>query len=140
MATEMKAEMKAEMRAEMRAYPIPAVSWKTERNGNTEIWFDADGVGWDFEYVNKFEVMRSALRGRLICAWDADYEQVRSLWTGASERWPAAMVECIEPNDVQVCMAFAQQHGLPVTLREDGHPVAEQAITNGVFLIDMSLV
>ena len=105
-------------------------------NGNT-IWVDHSGVEWDMDYVAHFESLRSAIGGSLTCAWDEAYEHIRTQWLEGIDRWPAAMIQCQEEFDIQVCLAFAQRFDIPIAIREEGQ-VIDQSVSDGVLLIDLS--
>lgn len=47
---------------------------------------------------------------------------------------PMAIAYCASPADVQVCLAFAQRFGLPLTPRAGGHSSAGYSTTNGMII------
>ena len=115
-------------------------TWQPARNRQPKTLVDGSGVEWDMDYVVRFERLQSSLRGRVIPTWDGEYEDTRQTWLGTVQRWPAAMVICLEDADIETCCAFASKFNLPVNLRMRGHIIKEQAVEDGALLIDMSLV
>jgi FAD/FMN-containing dehydrogenase len=47
---------------------------------------------------------------------------------------PAAIVYCVSPADVQICLAFTHRFGLPFALRAGGHSFAGYSTTTGLVL------
>ncbi len=114
--------------------------WHTVDLKESEIWFDATGVGWDTSYVSRFEALRTNLHGALICAWDTEYDQIRTTWTGKVNCWPVAMVQCMRMSDIKICEAFAQEHGITIITRSEDQSPSAEAINNGVLVLDLSWV
>lgn len=118
---------------------IPATAHlQTISHHNEAIWYDKDGVGWDVGYVLQFERFRNTLAGTLVCAWDSGYDKTRKVWTGMHDCWPAAMARCCNTEDIQVCLAFAEQNNLPVAIRVKPAPIDKQFAASGVLILDTS--
>jgi FAD/FMN-containing dehydrogenase len=82
--------------------------------------------------------LRSTLRGELIDPTHPEYEAVRRIWNGMIDRRPAVIARCLGPVDVRMALAWAQEHGLPVSIRSGGHNIAGLAVQEGGLTIDCS--
>jgi FAD/FMN-containing dehydrogenase len=82
--------------------------------------------------------LAATLRGALIRLGDEDYDDGRSVWNGMIDRRPAVIAMCTSAGDVIASLAFARQHGLPITVRGGGHSVAGRSIADDALLIDLS--
>ena len=79
-----------------------------------------------------------SLEGRLIGPRDPDYGDARRVFNGMMDRRPALIARVAGAGDVSRCLAFAQDHGLPVAIRGGGHNVAGNAVCDGGLVIDFS--
>jgi FAD/FMN-containing dehydrogenase len=82
--------------------------------------------------------LKGTLRGPLLFAGDAGYEDSRTLWNGMIDRHPAAVVRCAGVADVVSCVRFAREHGVELSIKGGGHNVAGLAASDGGLLLDMS--
>jgi FAD/FMN-containing dehydrogenase len=82
--------------------------------------------------------LRQSVRGEVIAEADAGYDEARSVWNGVIDRRPAAVVRCTGNADVIAAIAFAREHGLPVSVRGGGHNVAGTAVADGALVLDLS--
>jgi FAD/FMN-containing dehydrogenase len=82
--------------------------------------------------------LKGTLRGSLLFAGDAGYEDSRTLWNGMIDRHPAAVVRCAGVADVVSCVRFAREHGVELSIKGGGHNVAGLAASHGGLLLDMS--
>ena len=66
--------------------------------------------------VNDADVatLRSSLRGEVVVAGDARYDEARRVWNGNVDRRPALIVRCMGAADVQQAVNFARSLGLLV--------------------------
>lgn len=83
---------------------------------------------------------KTALRGPLLTAQDAGYDEVRQLWNGMHDKRPALIARCTGVADVIEAVNFARTHQLLVAVRGGGHNVAGSASCNGGIMIDLSLL
>src|SRR5262245_50905096 len=56
-------------------------------------------------------------RGRLISAYDTDYDTARAIWNGAIDRRPRLIARCIGTADVAAAVRFARDHDLEIAIR-----------------------
>jgi len=82
--------------------------------------------------------LRSGLRGQLLQAQDAGYEQARRLWNPMFDRHPALIVRCAGTEDVARAVTFARAHDLLTAVRGGGHSLSGQSACDRGLMIDMS--
>jgi FAD/FMN-containing dehydrogenase len=98
----------------------------TNKNSNTTL---------DQETI---EALRAELRGTLLLAADAGYEQARQVWNGMIDRRPGMIVRCAGVADVIAAVKLAKAHDLVVAVKGGGHNVAGNAVCEGGLMIDLS--
>src|SRR4051812_7231804 len=91
----------------------------------------------DEQVINDF---RAALRGNVLTAADAGYDEVRQVWNGMIDRHPALIARCSGVADVIQAVNFARTHNVLVSVRGGGHNVSGSAVCNGGIMIDLSLL
>jgi FAD/FMN-containing dehydrogenase len=84
------------------------------------------------------EDLRASLRGELLTAGQAGYDEARRIWNGAFDRRPAFIVRCKGAADVIQCVNFARSHDLLVAVRGGGHSLSGQSVCDGGLMIDLS--
>jgi FAD/FMN-containing dehydrogenase len=82
--------------------------------------------------------LRASLRGQLLLATDAEYEQARKLWNGSFNRKPALIARCTGTADVIQAVNFGRAHQLLVSVRGGGHSISGQSACEGGLMIDLS--
>ncbi|HKW15132.1 MAG TPA: FAD-binding oxidoreductase [Candidatus Krumholzibacteria bacterium] len=100
-----------------------------DRNGNS-LNLDAARV----------ETLRGALRGMLLGANDAGYQEARAVWNGMIDRKPALIARCIGTADIVACVNFARETGIALSMKGGGHNIAGLALAEGGLVIDCSLM
>jgi FAD/FMN-containing dehydrogenase len=78
------------------------------------------------------------VRGAVIWPHDPAYEQARTVWNGAVDRWPAVIVRCADAADVGIAVSFARRQGLPIAVRSGGHCMAGHGTCDSGVVIDLS--
>ena len=68
----------------------------------------------------ELDELRQRVRGEVIAEGDGGYDEARRVWNGVIDRRPALVVRCTGNADVIGSIAFAREHGLPVSVRAAG--------------------
>jgi len=77
--------------------------------------------------------LRAALRGTLRTSSDAGYDDARVLYnTRFDTIRPVAVAGCIDERDVQACVRFARDSGVPLRVRSGGHSYAGWSTGTGL--------
>ena len=84
--------------------------------------------------------LRAALRGPLLLAGDAGYEDARSLWNAMIDRRPALVARCIGVSDVLAGVRFARESGIALSMKGGGHNISGLAVAEGGLMLDLSLM
>ena len=82
--------------------------------------------------------LKSQLRGPLLFAGEAGYEDSRTVWNAMFDRRPAAVARCAGVADVVSCVNFAREHGVTLSIKGGGHNVAGLAANDGGLMLDMA--
>src|SRR2546425_9604381 len=82
--------------------------------------------------------LRAELAGEVVLPDDAAYGEARSIWNGAIDRRPAAVVRCATAEDVAAAIGFARSHGLEIAVRGGGHNFAGFATCEGGLMVSLS--
>jgi FAD/FMN-containing dehydrogenase len=82
--------------------------------------------------------LRSNVRGELVVAGDARYDEARRVWNGNVDRRPGLIVRCTGAADVQQAVNFARSLGLLVSIRGGGHSAPGYGTNEGGLVIDLS--
>jgi FAD/FMN-containing dehydrogenase len=82
--------------------------------------------------------LAEALRGELVTAGAEQYDDARSIWNGAHDAHPAAVIRCAGVADVLRGVEFARSQGLPLALRGGGHSIPGFSTTDGGIVLDLS--
>jgi FAD/FMN-containing dehydrogenase len=83
---------------------------------------------------------RARLRGPLMLAGQAGYEDARAIWNRAFDRKPALIARCTGAADVTAAISFARAHGLLTAVRGGGHSHSGQSTCDGGLVVDLSLM
>ena len=84
--------------------------------------------------------LKMRLRGPVVVAGDAGYEESRTVWNGMIDRKPAVVVRCLGVADVIACVQFAREQGILLCIKGGGHNIAGLATADGALMLDMSLM
>ena len=82
--------------------------------------------------------LRTRLRGQLLLAGDAGYEEARQVWNGSFNRRPALIARCAGAADVIQAVNFGRAHELLVSVRGGGHSISGQSVCEGGLMIDLA--
>ncbi|WP_141690452.1 MULTISPECIES: FAD-dependent oxidoreductase, partial [unclassified Ensifer] len=84
------------------------------------------------------KALAGRLRGRVLNAGDASYDEVRTIWNGMIDRRPGLIVQCAGAADVVNAVRFAAENQLLVAVRGGGHNIAGNAVCDGGLMIDLT--
>ena len=82
----------------------------------------------------------NSLRGEVVTAQSADYNEVRSIWNAMIDRRPGLIARCLGADDVVSAVNLAREHRLLFSVRGAGHNIAGNALCDDGLLIDLSLM
>ena len=82
--------------------------------------------------------LQSGLRGELLRASDAGYDEARTVWNGMINKRPALIARCAGVADVIATVNFARSNALLVAVRGGGHNITGNAVCDGGLMIDLS--
>lgn len=105
---------------------MPDLQVKTRTNGEITLQEDT---------IRKF---KESLRGELILANDAGYDDARAIWNAMIDRRPALIARSLGVADVVTCVNFAREHGIALSIKAGGHNIAGLAVCEGGLTLDMS--
>jgi FAD/FMN-containing dehydrogenase len=88
----------------------------------------------------RVDELRAALRGPLLLAGDAGYDESRSLWNAMIDRRPALVARCIGVSDILAGLRFARESGIALSLKGGGHNISGLAVAEGGLMLDLSLM
>ncbi|MBP1861215.1 FAD-binding oxidoreductase [Rhizobium herbae] len=88
--------------------------------------------------VAAIEAFAGCLRGKVLDASDASYDEVRTIWNAMIDRRPALIAQCAGAADVVNAVRFAAKNKLLVSVRGGGHNIAGNAVCDGGMMIDLS--
>lgn len=86
----------------------------------------------------QFNELKGLLRGELLEANDAGYDDARAVWNAMIDRRPALIVRCAGTADVRASLAYACDHQLRLAVRGGGHNIAGSALCDDGLVIDLS--
>lgn len=76
--------------------------------------------------------------GELLVRGDDGYDEARSIWNGAIDRYPAVVARCRSTADVLAAVAFGRDQGLEIAVRGGGHSFAGASVCDDGLMIDLS--
>jgi len=82
--------------------------------------------------------LRSRLNGRVIAPDDPRYDQARTVFSGAIDRRPAAIVRVADADDVAHVVAHARETGVELAVRSGGHSGAGHGVSEGGIVLDLA--
>lgn len=84
------------------------------------------------------DAFAAGLRGEVLNAGDAGYDEARAIWNAMIDRRPGLIVRCAGAADVIATINFARDNKLLVAVRGGGHNIAGSAVCDGGLMIDLS--
>ena len=82
--------------------------------------------------------LRADVSGRVVTPDDEAYHDVRAVWNGRIDRFPAAFVQVGSTDDVATAIRFAREHEFPISVRGGGHHVTGSDVADGSLVVDLS--
>ena len=76
--------------------------------------------------------------GTLHTPGSTDYDGVRKIWNGQIDRRPALVATCATTDDVSRAVRYANDSGLPLSVRAGGHHVGGSAIVEAGVVVDLA--
>ncbi|HEY9641855.1 MAG TPA: FAD-binding oxidoreductase [Coleofasciculaceae cyanobacterium] len=89
-------------------------------------------------YEHAVGKLRSNLRGDVILPGDAAYDVERKVWNGLYNHYPAAIVRCVDAEDVRMAVNFARELGIQISVRSGGHSLVGYGSNDGGLVIDLA--
>lgn len=86
------------------------------------------------------EDLRGEVRGPVIAAGDAGYDDARKVYNAMHDRKPAFVVRCRDAGDVIAAVNFAREHGGDVSVRGGSHSAPGFGTNDGGVVIDLGLM
>jgi FAD/FMN-containing dehydrogenase len=87
---------------------------------------------------NDVGAFAETVQGTVSVPGEAAYDAAVSIFNGVIERRPAIVASCATSADVVAALAFAQDHGLELSVRGGGHNYAGFALCDGGLMIDLT--
>lgn len=84
--------------------------------------------------------LRERLRGALLTPDTPGYDVTRKVFNAMVDKRPALIARCANPSDVVVCINFAGDHGVLLSIRGGGHNFAGKAVCEGGLMLDLTLM
>lgn len=81
------------------------------------------------------EALQGRLRGPLLLAGDAGYDEARTVFSALIDHRPALIARCSGAADVIAAVEFARERDLLVSMKRGGHGVAGKAVCDGGLMI-----
>jgi FAD/FMN-containing dehydrogenase len=94
----------------------------------------------DAALAEAIATLRARLRGPVVTAADAGYDDVRALYNGMIDRRPRVIARCLDVADVITAVNFGRQHDLLVAIRGGGHNGPGLGSCDDGLVIDLSLM
>lgn len=86
----------------------------------------------------QFNALKGLIRGQVLQAGDAGYDESRAVWNAMIDRHPAIIVRCAGTADVRTALAYARDNQLRLAVRGGGHNIAGSALCDDGLVIDLS--
>ena len=84
------------------------------------------------------DALAAKLRGTVERPGTPGYEAARTVWNAMVDRRPSAVARPLGVADVQACVRFAREAGVPLAIKGGGHNIAGLGVCDGGLLLDMS--
>jgi len=85
-----------------------------------------------------FSDLAAGLRGELVTSDAPNYDEVRAIYNAMIDKKPAALARCVDAADVQTCVDYARENGVPLAIRGGGHNAGGLGLVDDGLIIDLS--
>jgi hypothetical protein len=82
--------------------------------------------------------LRAELSGRTIAPEDPDYDEARTVFSGAIDRRPAAIARVADAADASRVVSLARETGMELAIRGGGHSGAGHGVSEGGLVLDLT--
>jgi FAD/FMN-containing dehydrogenase len=89
-------------------------------------------------FASGVETFRARFGGEVVVPGDPSYDEVRSVWNGDIDRYPAVIARCSTADQVAAALKFGRREGLEISVRGGGHSFAGFSVCNGGLMINLS--
>jgi len=86
---------------------------------------------------HEIEKLKSAVRGRVLCANDDGYHTVRKIHNGMIDRYPDVIVRCAGVADIKRALQFSSENALSISIRGGGHSIPGFSVCDKGMMIDL---
>ena len=76
------------------------------------------------------QLQQLVIKGKVLTAGDAEYDNARKVWNGMIDRKPAFIAQCTNADDISECVRFAKKNKMIVSVKGGGHNVAGNAVSS----------
>jgi len=83
---------------------------------------------------------KAGFSGKVLTAGDTGYDDARTIWNAMIDRHPALIAQALGADDVKRAVDFARENDLRLSIKGGGHNIAGNAVCDGGFMIDLSLM
>lgn len=84
------------------------------------------------------DALQDHVHGDVLQPGDEGYDDARTVWNGAIDRYPAAIVRCRGAADVMAAVDTARDGGMPLAVKGGGHHVAGYAVCDDGLVVDLA--
>jgi FAD/FMN-containing dehydrogenase len=84
--------------------------------------------------------LRSRMRGEVVGADDAAYDDSRRVWNASIDRRPLLVARCADESDVRTVVRFATENGHAVSVRGGAHSMSGACVVDDAIMIDLSRI
>lgn len=87
---------------------------------------------------NYIAELRDRLHGLVVMPGTAGYDEPRTVWNAAVDKYPAMIVRCADASDVVATVNFARRWDILVSVRCGGHSIAGKSVAEHGLMIDLT--
>lgn len=87
---------------------------------------------------NLISALADNVRGRIVTAAHADYDDARAVYNGMHDRSPGAIIQCVDSADVMATVNACRDNGLDLGVRGGGHSVPGFGTIDEGLVVDLS--